>query len=121
DRGKHERLYRSRDRPHLAALLLRRRAAPGRRNRRAAHRRGAAAARARRGRRCRAPGGRDRAGVPGREGTRRDREGSPCAGRPPGGLGPHSPRIAIPPLVTLLTDFGTTDAYVAELKGVLLS
>ena len=29
--------------------------------------------------------------------------------------------MTMPPLVTLLTDFGTADGYVAELKGVLLT
>ena len=27
----------------------------------------------------------------------------------------------MPPMITLLTDFGTSDSYVAEVKGVLLS
>src|SRR3982751_344766 len=38
---------------------------------------------------------------------------------PPSSRSPRSPRS--PLIITLLTDFGTRDSYVAEVKGVLLT
>ena len=44
-----------------------------------------------------------------------------CAALHPCTLVPSYPRTLVPLLITLLTDFGTADGYVAEVKGVLMS
>ena len=124
-RREHERVRRSRERPPLRAVLLRRRTPAGRRARRgSAGQRSAAAPARRAGRRRPADPGRragERAPPPSSSASPTSSSGRPPAAPPPCRSCAADGRTAPMSLITLLTDFGTADSYVAEVKGVLLS